>query len=121
MNLMKAIERKRIELYWEKSKFYSPRFFHKHWLPWRLYFVYDASDGIRYNVDVIDCVKNFPLGKISWWIQGMLYKRGIYWHNWYRDECTPGFECCRNSNTHGEQKRWRYLTLLKGGLKLGKP
>lgn len=34
---------------------------------------------------------------LFWWsheLQGWLYKRGIYWHNWIIDECTPGFECC---------------------------
>ena len=34
---------------------------------------------------------------IFWWsheLQSWLYKRGIYWHNWIIDECTPGFECC---------------------------
>lgn len=34
---------------------------------------------------------------LFWWshlLQAWLYKRGIYWHNWIIDECTPGFECC---------------------------
>jgi len=27
-------------------------------------------------------------------IQDFLYKRKIYWHNFFLDECCPFFECC---------------------------
>jgi len=36
-------------------------------------------------------------------IQHFLYKRKIYWHNFIKDECTAGFECCLHKHTKEEQ------------------
>lgn len=43
--------------------------------------------------DTIYDIRNYIFGW-SIHIQNFLYKRGIYWHNWLKDECTQGFECC---------------------------
>lgn len=32
--------------------------------------------------------------KISSGTQFFLWKRGIHWHNWVTNECTPDFSCC---------------------------
>lgn len=37
-------------------------------------------------------------------IQDFLYDRKIYWHNWFTDECTKGFECCRHKMNEEEQE-----------------
>jgi hypothetical protein len=35
-----------------------------------------------------------PIYRLTGFIQLLLWKRGIPWHNRIADECTPDFNCC---------------------------
>lgn len=39
-------------------------------------------------------MKDKFLDRLSLYAQWLLWKVGIAWHNPYRDECTPDFNCC---------------------------
>jgi hypothetical protein len=51
-----------------------------------------------YHKDVVyDCLNIIKYYIYEWLtikFQLYLYRRGIWWHNIIRGECTPGFECC---------------------------
>lgn len=44
-----------------------------------------------------------PLYRATVWIQYVLWRCGIPWHNWLADECTPNFNCCWDKCTPDEQ------------------
>lgn len=38
----------------------------------------------------------FPrIYRLTVWLQWLLWRCGIPWHNRFSDECTPDFNCCR--------------------------
>ena len=52
----------------------------------------------------LHCIRKY----IFWWahdLQMFLYKRRVYWHNWFWDECTPYFECCTRNKKLTEEER----------------
>ena len=37
--------------------------------------------------------------RVSCWVQWILWKCRIFWHNSVADECTPDFSCCTKRHT----------------------
>ena len=67
----------------------------------------------RWALTVDDTIYDIRNYIFSWstYIQDFLYKRGIYWHNWLKDECTRGFECCMHKcETEHEKNFLKSLT-----------
>jgi hypothetical protein len=40
------------------------------------------------------CIKWKRFYRFTVWVQTILWRIGIPWHNVFADECTPDFNCC---------------------------
>ena len=47
-----------------------------------------------------------PIYKITVFVQWILWKNGINWHNSIFDECTPDFSCCIHKYPVGSEERF---------------
>lgn len=52
--------------------------------------------------------------KITVFIQWVLWKNNIHWHNKFFDECTPNFSCCINKYPVGSIERFWLGQIAKG-------
>jgi hypothetical protein len=57
-----------------------------------------------------------PIYKLTVFIQWVLWKNNIHWHNSIFNECTPDFSCCINKYPVGSNERFILGQIANGAM-----